>query len=333
MSNHGPVLLPFLLSLSISVVLLPLASSELCHPADRAALLRVKTSLNNPPLLSSWRPNTDCCNWSSIFCDLTTHRIVSLYITDGGFAPAVRIPTAIGDLAALEVLTLQNLTGLSGPFPPAIANLKNLKYITLTAINLAGTIPSYLSLIKNLEFLDLSSNKLTGSIPSWLSRNSKLRYIGLNGNRLSGTIPESLKLLSDNEPSLALSDNRLSGEVPSSFRGVNFRYVNVAGNMLRGDGSMFFGANKVTERIDLSRNRFKFNLSRVEFPEGLTGLDLSYNRIFGGIPEGIVKLELLEFLNLTYNALCGKIPAGPSFGYESYFHNRCLCGAPLKSCK
>ncbi|KAI3412230.1 LRRNT_2 domain-containing protein [Psidium guajava] len=132
-----------------------------------------------PPLLSSWEPNTDCCNWSSIFYDLTTDCIVPLYIIDGAFAPAVRLPTAIGDLAALEDLTLQNLTGLSGPIPPAIANLKNLKYIT---------IPSYLSLVKNLAFLDLSSNKLTGSIPSWLSRTPKLRYSGLDGNRLTGPL-------------------------------------------------------------------------------------------------------------------------------------------------
>lgn len=105
--------------------------------------------------------------------------------------------------------------------------------------------------------------------------------------------------------------------------------------MLRGDGSVFFGANKTTERISLSGNAFEFDLSRVEFQESLTGLDLSHNRIFGGIPKGIVKLEL-ESLNLSYNALCGKIPVGgqmQSFGYESYFHNRCLCGAPLESCK
>ncbi|KAI6696703.1 hypothetical protein NL676_016822 [Syzygium grande] len=334
MLNHHRLLLPFLLSLSISAVLRP-ASSELCHPVDRAALLRIKTSLNDPSLLSSWRPNTDCCNWSSIYCDLTTHRIVSLFITDGGFSPTARIPTAIGDLAALEDLTLHNLTGLSGPIPPTIVNLRNLKYITFTAINLAGTIPSYLSLIKSLTYLNLSSNKLTGSIPSSLSRIPKLRYLGLDGNRLTGTIPKSLKLLDGNLPYLVLSDNRLSGEVPASFRGVNFGYVNLAGNMLRGDGSVFFGANKTTEKINLSGNAFEFDLSRVKFQEGLIGLDLSHNRIFGSIPEGIVKLEL-ESLNLSYNALCGKIPAGgqmQSFGYESYFHNRCLCGAPLESCK
>ncbi|KAL3755387.1 hypothetical protein ACJRO7_002438 [Eucalyptus globulus] len=298
--------------------------SNLVHASAIPSTTLHKSSNNNnvepPP------PNTDCCNGSSIYCDLTTHRIVSLFITDGGFAPTAPIPTAISNLAALEDLALQNLTGLSGSIPPAIVNLKDLKFITFTAINLAGTIPSYLSLLKNLTYLNLSSNKLTGSIPSSVLRIPKLQYLGLDGNQLTRTIPESLKLLDGNLPYLVPSDNRLSSEVPASFRGFNFEYMNLARNMLRGDGSVFFGANKTTEKINLSGNAFEFDLSRVELQESLTGLDLSHNRISAE----------LESLDLSYNELCGKIPAGgqmQSFGHESYFHNRCLCGAPLESCK
>ncbi|RID42673.1 hypothetical protein BRARA_J02541 [Brassica rapa] len=38
----------------------------------------------------------------------------------------------------------------------------------------------------------------------------------------------------------------------------------------------------------------------------------------------------------SYNRLCGPIPTGGSlqrFDSYIYFHNKCLCGAPLDSCK
>jgi hypothetical protein len=64
-------------------------------------------------------------------------------------------------------------------------------------------------------------------------------------------------------------------------------------------------------------------------------LDLNHNNITGSIPVEMTALNL-QFLNVSYNRLCGKIPVGgklQSFDYSSYFHNRCLCGSPLPSCK
>ncbi|XP_030453259.1 polygalacturonase inhibitor-like [Syzygium oleosum] len=323
----------FLFTLLLSSFLVSPSFSELCNPQDKKVLLSIKQSLNNPYILASWKADTDCCDWYCVACDDTTHRITQLTIFDGTLSG--QIPAAVGDLPYLQMIDLNRLSHVTGPIPSSLGKLQDLTFLRLSYLNLTGSIPSTLGMLSKLTLLDLSHNDLTGSIPNLLSRIPKLRYLGLDGNRLTGTIPESLKLLDGNLPYLVLSDNRLSGEVPASFRGVNFGYVDLAGNMLRGDGSVFFGANKTTEKINLSGNAFEFDLSRVEFQEGLIGLDLSHNRIFGSIPEGIVKLEL-ESLNLSYNALCGKIPAGgqmQNFGYESYFHNRCLCGAPLESCK
>lgn len=87
----------------------------------------------------------------------------------------------------------------------------------------------------------------------------------------------------------------------------------------------------MTRLIDLSRNLLEFDLTKVKFPKSLTSLDISHNKIFGGIPEEIKGLDL-QLLNVSYNRLCGQIPNGgklQSFGNTSYFHNRCLCGPPL----
>lgn len=101
---------------------------------------------------------------------------------------------------------------------------------------------------------------------------------------------------------------------------------------------MLFGANKTTFKIDLSRNMLEFDLSKVETQTHLGVLDLNHNRIYGSIPKGFTADDnfFLQFFNVSYNRLCGQIPVGgklQKFDYSSYFHNKCLCGAPLSSCK
>lgn len=316
-------------------VFLRLSSSELCHPEDKSVLLRIKSSLNNPPILSSWQPTTDCCNWTSIFCDLSTHRIVSLYIEQANLPVLSPIPPAIADIPHLTVLTFNDVTNLTGPIPASFLRLKRLEYITINNINLSGPIPTILSRLKNLRYLNLFSNQLTGPIPGSLSRIPKLRYLGLDGNRLTGTIPPSLASLKGNFLYLVLADNELSGEISLSFGDVDFGYINFSGNKLRGDASFLFGKNKRAQVVNLSRNRLEFNLSGVEVYDELTGLDLRHNRIYGGLPEGLTGLALDTF-NVSYNRLCGRIPVGgelQTVGYSPYLHNRCLCGDPLPPCK
>lgn len=99
---------------------------------------------------------------------------------------------------------------------------------------------------------------------------------------------------------------------------------------------MFFGSNKVLEMADLSRNLLEFNMSKLDFPKSLIYLDLNHNKIFGSLPVELTAVDFLQFLNESYNRLCGQIPEGgrlQRFDMYSYFHNKCLCGSPLPSCK
>ncbi|KAK7826232.1 polygalacturonase inhibitor [Quercus suber] len=82
------------------------------------------------------------------------------------------------------------------------------------------------------------------------------------------------------------------------------------------------------------RNLLEFNLSKVVFAKSLNTLDLNHN-IYGSIPVEITALKL-QFFNVSYNRLCVQIPIGgklQNFDYLTYFHNQCLSGAPLASCK
>ncbi|KAL4339669.1 hypothetical protein GQ457_08G016420 [Hibiscus cannabinus] len=329
--NIFPVFLGFLF---ISTFISPSLSKN-CNPQDKKVLLKIKKALGNPYLLASWDPKTDCCDWYCLECNPDTHRVISLTLFSDDRLTG-QIPAEVGDLPYLETLLFRHLPNLNGTIPPAIAKLKNLKTLRLSWTNLSGPVPEFLAQLKNLSYLDLSFNKLSGSIPSILSTLPNLDSLHLDRNRLTGSIPESF----GNFPTRSLylfflSHNQLSGTIPASLANMDFNTIDLSRNMLQGDASVLFGSNKTTFRIDLSRNMFQFDLSKLQFPNSLANLDLNHNKIMGSIPARLTELDL-QFLNVSYNRLCGQIPVGgrlQSFDYSTYFHNRCLCGAPLESCK
>ncbi|KAF2589409.1 hypothetical protein F2Q70_00040977 [Brassica cretica] len=82
-----------------------------------------------------------------------------------------------------------------------------------------------------------------------------------------------------------------------------------------------------------------FNVHLGTIPESFGSLQtelpyliLSHNQLSGSIPKSLGNIDFQSF-NVSYNRLCGLIPSLQGFDYYTYFHNKCLCGAPLDSCK
>ncbi|KAJ1432411.1 Leucine-rich repeat-containing N-terminal, plant-type [Sesbania bispinosa] len=238
--------------------------SQNCHPDDKSALLQIKKEFNNPTILSSWKPDSDCCQDNC------------------------------------------QSTALSGPipyFPPA--QFKRLKWLSLSSNNLTGTLPPSLRLLPRLKGVFFDNNKLTGTIPPSYG---KFWRVVVNNNQLSGTIPKS-------------------------FSSIKLFEFQVANNSLQGDASMLFGSNKTANIIDISGNNFSFDFGKVEVSKNLATLDVSRNQIYGKLPVGI---DNVLNLNVSYNLLCGEIPKLgnlQTFDVSTYFHNKCLCGSPLPSCR
>ncbi|XP_004493557.1 polygalacturonase inhibitor-like [Cicer arietinum] len=322
------------------LLLSPIALSEKCNPQDKKALLRIKKELNNPYVLASWDPHTDCCEWYCIECDEKTHRITALTIQSS--VPDTNlsghIPPSVGDLPYLENLEFHKFPRLTGPIQPTIAKLTNLKYLLITWTNVSGPIPSFLSQLKNLQLLHLSFNNLTGPIPPSLSQLSNLLSLKLDRNKLTGPIPDSFGSFKKPGPDIILSHNQLSGPIPASLGQLDPERIDFSRNKLEGDASMLFGSKKRTQILDVSRNLLSFDFSKVDFPkQSLIWLDLNHNKIYGNIPVALTKVENLQQFNVSYNSLCGKIPQGGElqkrFDEYAYFHNKCLCGPPLPPCK
>ncbi|KAL5545514.1 hypothetical protein UlMin_005201 [Ulmus minor] len=281
-------------TLLLSTFLNPTLS--LCNSKDKNTLLQIKKSFQNPKILNSWQPTTDCCTaWRGVACDPKTNRVTSLSIS-GGLSG--QIPPQVGDLPYLQTLILRNNTKLIGEIPISISNLSNLKFLQLDHNKLSGPIPKCLNQLNSLYLLDLSSNELTGGIPCTFSILQSLLELRLDNNKLNGTV------------------------------------LDLSGNLLVGDVSFLFGKEKRTKVLDLSRNSFAFDLSRVEFAKGLQWVDLSHNNLRGSLPVGLPALDLKHF-DVSHNRLCGSIPVGgklQGFKPTSFRNNQCLCGAPLPAC-
>ncbi|KAL0736417.1 hypothetical protein Bca4012_012627 [Brassica carinata] len=335
MDHKTNTTLLFAFSFFIMYLITIASTKDLCNPTDKNTLLKIKKSLNNPYHLASWDPESDCCSWYSLECGDATvnHRVISLTIFSGQISG--QIPLEVGDLPYLQELMFHKITNITGQIPHTITKLKYLRSLRLSWLNLTGPVPEFLSQLMNLDYLNLSFNKLSGSIPSSLSLLPKLSYVDLSRNKLTGTIPESFGSFPAELPYLILSHNQLSGSIPKSLGNVDFNQIDFSRNKLTGDASMLFGAKKTMFSIDLSRNMFQFDLTRVEISKSFGVLDLNHNGITGSIPVQWTE-HSLQILNVSYNRLCGRIPTGGSlqrFDSYTYFHNKCLCGAPLDSCK
>ncbi|GAB2227996.1 hypothetical protein Drorol1_Dr00009825 [Drosera rotundifolia] len=320
--------------LSFTLFLSAFASAELCHPQDKAALLQIKQELNNPRILRSWTPTTDCCaSWFLVACNQTTNRVWFLKVLYSHHVTG-RISSAVGDLTELQILSFSKLPNLTGTIPHSITKLRNLYYLEISYTGISGPVPQFLSQMTSLTDLILTGNKFTGPVPPSFAQLTKLESLNLDQNMLTGTIPDVYGSFKNPIIYVTLARNRLTGTVPRSFKNANFSTINVSKNKLTGDASFLFN-NQALFEIDLEGNEFLFDFSKVKVSENMQRIDISKNKIYGSIPESLTKLMGLLALNVSYNELCGKIPVGgelQSFNATSYFHNKCLCGAPLPAC-
>ncbi|XP_043721131.1 receptor-like protein EIX1 [Telopea speciosissima] len=205
------------------------------------------------------------------------------------------LPNCWKDMNELAVLDLGN-NNLSGKIPQSIGYLSSLRFLLLSSNNFRGKFPSSLQKCTSLLGLDLSRNGFTGNIPTWIGESlSALSIISLRFNFFTEEIPSQICNLSELH-FLDLSHNNLSGLIPQCLGNLSYLESNEAYPT-----SGFYGEHMmvVTKGIELE---YSSTLDLVN------SIDLSYNHLWGKIPDGITRLVGLGTLNLSMNHLTGKIP-------------------------
>ncbi|KAH9553252.1 hypothetical protein CY35_09G109000 [Sphagnum magellanicum] len=262
--------------------------------------------------------------WKGVLCvqypiPNTTNRwsiVVGLILDDASIVGT--LPSAIGNLTNLVILSLTRNPGLTGPIPQEIDNLAVLQILDLHDNNFNGTIPDFTNL-GNLQELDLSGNQLTGAIPNFGSM-KWLQTLKLSGNQLFGPSPVFLDGSSSqglaNLTALAtldLSNNLLLfGPPPDLTTMPTLQYLNLSMNKFDGpiDPASIFNPSSNLKVLDLSRNNFSGSLPDISlFSTSLQQLDLSYNGFNSPqVPTWIFGFNQLQTLALSGCGLIGSFP-------------------------
>ena len=125
-------------------------------------------------------------------------------------------------------------SGLSGPLPPTIGYLTNLKYLYLYGNDLSGSIPSEIGNLENLTHLYLYENNLSGDLPDEIENLVNLKHMLLYSNNLSGEIPSGISYLSEIEQ-IFLYDNQFTGNISFEVNNLsNLQYLYLNDNNLSG---------------------------------------------------------------------------------------------------
>ncbi|KAJ8548929.1 hypothetical protein K7X08_030895 [Anisodus acutangulus] len=198
--------------------------------------------------------------------------------------------------------SLVNSASEQQKFLPGIS--ETVKYLNLSHNQLRGSLVSEAHIFGNLKILDLSYNQLSGELPSF-NFVYDLQVLRLSNNIFSGFIPNDLLkgdalVLTD----LDLSGNNLTGSI-SMITSTTLCTLNLSSNALSGELPFVTGSSAV---LDLSKNQFEGNLSRMLKWGNIEFLDLSQNRLTGNIPEVTAQFLRLYHLNLSHNTLTGSLP-------------------------
>ncbi|PKI55439.1 LRR receptor-like serine/threonine-protein kinase GHR1 [Punica granatum] len=198
---------------------------------------------------------------------------------------------------------ISTLSSQQDKFLPEIS--ESILYLNLSHNQLTGSLVSaQMQVFENLRVLDLSYNQFSGELPGF-NFVYGLEILKLSNNRFSGFVPSSL-LKGDSLvlTELDLSGNNLSGSI-NMITSTTLRVLNLSSNGLTGELPFLSGSCTV---MDLSKNQFKGNLSRIIKWGNIEFLDLSHNRLTGPIPEETPQFVRLNHLNLSYNSFSGSLP-------------------------
>ncbi|XP_011095176.1 probable LRR receptor-like serine/threonine-protein kinase At1g06840 isoform X1 [Sesamum indicum] len=314
----------------------PMAYAQITDPQEVAALLAVRTYLNDPYKNLNWTKKHDPCasNWTGVICYLDTTdgymhvkelRLLRLNLS-GTLAPE------LGQLPHMKILDFL-WNHISGSIPKEIGNITALEFLLLSGNQISGSLPDELGYLPNLNKFQLDLNMISGPIPKSFANLPKVQHFHMNNNRFSGQIPPELSTLPLLKHFL-LDNNNLSGYLPpqlSQMRSLTILQLdnnNFFGSVIPDSYSQMPKLLKLSLRncslqgripdlsgiqgllyLDLSMNQLSGEITSNRLSENITTIVLSNNKLNGSIPSNYSGLPHLQKLYLDHNLLSGYVPS------------------------
>ncbi|GAY68820.1 hypothetical protein CUMW_267190 [Citrus unshiu] len=297
------VSLTHFLLLCLVVVAAAAASNNIT--TDQQALLALKDHIIYDPtnlLAHNWTSNTSVCTWIGITCDVNSHRVAALDISQ---------------------------FNLQGTIPPQLGNLSSLTTLNLSHNKLSGNVPSSIYTMHTLKFLDFTDNQLSGSVSSFVFNMSSIVEIRLTNNRFSGELPKNICNYLPHLKALFLDKNMFHSKIPSALsKCKQLQQLNLQFNNLSGAIPKEIGNLTMLKGISLLCNKLHGEIPHeIANLRNLEALVLGMNNLVGVLPAPIFNMSTLKVLILMDNSLSGSLPSRidlslPTVEFLELAHNR-----------
>ncbi|RID44240.1 hypothetical protein BRARA_I01050, partial [Brassica rapa] len=210
------------------------------------------------------------------------------------------------NLRALDM----SYVNISSEIPHEFSYMLSLRSLHLEECSLVGEFPSNVFMIPSLQSIILDQNPdLRGSLPVF-HRNNSMQVLSLLKTSFSGIIPDSignLKHLVD----LILAESNFAGRIPSSLGELsNLSSLNLYQNHFTGEVPSSIGNLKQLISFNVGHNQLTGS-----FPSALINLTklrsifLDSNQFTGSLPPNIGQLSKLEGLSAYGNSFTGAVPS------------------------
>ncbi|XP_076910926.1 receptor-like protein EIX2 [Bidens hawaiensis] len=271
--------------LSGSLINLPIRDPINEVESDPIEILLLQDNLFNGQI-----PRSLCTKTRLILLDVSTNKLSG------------NIPDCVENLQTMVTLILSS-NELSGVLPSSLGNISSLARLKLNDNNFSGQLPQDLGNLISLRILDLGNNKISGNIPKWIGENlAYLMVLGSSKNNFTGNIPLSLCKCSFLQI-LDVAYNNLTGLIPCCFGELK--------GMIEARQPDMGPHKSVDEEMDMVNVNQVMKGTQLEYTKTLGlvfNMDLSSNKLKGGIPFEMTRLIMLVGLNLSHNHLNGSIP-------------------------
>ncbi|XP_047182787.1 receptor-like protein EIX1 [Vigna umbellata] len=189
-------------------------------------------------------------------------------------------------------------------------NMSKLHVLDLSDNYLALTFTQNWVPLFQLFTIKLRSCKLGPTFPKWLQTQNNFFYIDISNAAISDIVPKWFwaKLPLQKVMTMNISYNNLQGIISNVSSKYVSRSMSLQSNQFEGSIPPFLRNSQI---LDLSKNKFSDSHSILcgdGTSQSLLYLDLSYNQLFGHIPDCWRQLNSLVYLDLTHNNFSGKIP-------------------------
>ncbi|CAN6869964.1 unnamed protein product [Brassica oleracea] len=223
--------------------------------------------------------------------------------------PPLFLPLLARNLRNLRALDMSSVN-ISSEIPQEFSYMSSLRSLHLKNCYLIGEFPSSVFMIPNLQSIKLDHNpELRGELPVF-SINNSMQVLSLLETSFSGTIPDSFGNLKD-LVSLTLSESSFSGRIPSSLGELS----NLSSLVLFSNGFTGEVPSSIVNLKQLTIFSVGYNKLRGNFLSGLLnltklrGIDLGSNEFTGFFPTNIGQLSKLEAIFAGSNFFTGSVPA------------------------